>query len=1791
MATFTAASAKIQLVPSLEGFHRKASSDLRKMKLTASVDLVPDVAAFKSRVEAVKVTVPVKLSVSAAQFREQVKNLNVTVPTKLQVDAAQFRAQVEHLRVTIPTSLDVDTAAVHAALAALPTGNVAVRLNVDASAAMTSMLAVHAQMQAWLNGNPLTVRVRTDNSTLQQLIGHLNQVSSASNRASSSANGTSSALGRIGGAAGSVAKISGLIVGIGGAAGLAGGAVGGLAMGLAGLAAVGLPAIGAITVGLKGIGEAFKAFGKDAGGGAAAAVDNSSAIASAEHSVQTAMRGSKQAQEDLTRARKDARREIDDMNMSLRQSALDEREAAIAVADARDELAKTKNDSKATKRDREKAQLSLDQAVLRQEEAVKRGKRLAADTAEANKKGVEGSDQVVKAKQAIADADYQVVEAQRALADAMKSTASAAGGKDPVAEALAKLSPNARAFVETVHGMSDAWTDVKMSTQDALFEGAAESIQSLATTYLPVLKTGLTGIATEMNGVSRGLAGLLAQPANVDKVGLAFSAASGVIAGAKSGVLDMTQGVIDLGAAAAPVATQLGEGFGAVFGEIGQALTELSNSGAMTQLLGSFGVLLESGIGPLLGDVVRTLTTLGNAVLPALIPLLSTLGNTLVMIAPQLGQLGAAFAQALTPILPVLGQVISALATALIPILPPLSQGIQTIGRVIAQLLPIAGPVFTKLVELAASLLAAVAPLLPPLFELASAILTPLIGIVQQVVDATAPLIEQLAASLQPVIESLTPILSEVGQILGEALVQAVQTMTPLITPLVEAFLGLVEALLPILPPLIQVAVDLLPMFMSNTQVILPILTELIRLFTWWVQNVIMPLVMPALEKLTEWTGKLSDHFSGMGDRVRDAIQLVKDKVGEAKDWIVEKFTAVVDFVRGLPQKVRDAASGLWDGIKDGFKGAINWIIRKWNDLSFTLPEVDTHIPGVGKVGGGTLSTPDIPLLASGGPVRGAGGPTDDKIPSMLSDGEFVMKTAAVRKYGVDFMTQINAGAFKLPQVAAFAAGGAVGSAPSATPAAVPSGDPFSQMVSLLSTIAGNTGEQAAAAAGVTAPAAEAAATAAAPAAVGAGSGAAGADAAGAAVGALGATVTSTAALIGPALLGVETQLTSLALTATTQLGTIAGPAMTALGTTIAAVQATTITPSLAAVNASLAGTSAAFTSAVTGSINPQWSAAGANIRAVQSGPMNTAFTETRNALWNTANTFGPAADTIATQWSQVREGTASPVRFTITSVFNDGLVGMWNSVSELIGTKTMNPYPLRFATGGAVRGPGGPTADKIPAMLSNKEFVAPVKMVEDIGGGNWSRGAGMLESARRRSLGAASTRGMGADGLFSAYAKGGVAMGTPAWNALKRGHDFAKKWNGAPYVWGGSFGPNHGTDCSGYMSSIADVILGGSGLMRKWATMSFPGDQGGAWVPGLGAGFSVGISPEHTAGTLGGVPGLPNVNVESGGSHGNVAYGGPAVGADHPQFSQRHHMAIVDGSFVPGNGSYIDPGAMVADAMKPHLGKVAASLAGFKGAGTIGTLPPKTWDTMRGAAQKTIDKKVEELLASGGMGPLGAGSEFYAKEIIAAAKLRSMGPMAAAIGVATSIVETGLRMYANAAVPESLKFPHDAVGSDHDSIGLFQQRQAGWGTVAQRMNARASAGMFFDALAGIGWQGMDPGAAAQAVQRSAYPDRYGNAMPQARGLVAKLGYDQGGWMEPGMSAHYNGFRKPEAVLTPSESEAFVGIAQRWVEDERAGSTYVGQQVQNQYLVDPDAQQATTRRSVRRAIRQEVALV
>jgi hypothetical protein len=123
---------------------------------------------------------------------------------------------------------------------------------------------------------------------------------------------------------------------------------------------------------------------------------------------------------------------------------------------------------------------------------------------------------------------------------------------------------------------------------------------------------------------------------------------------------------------------------------------------------------------------------------------------------------------------------------------------------------------------------------------------------------------------------------------------------------------------------------------------------------------------------------------------------------------------------------------------------------------------------------------------------------------------------------------------------------------------------------------------------------------------------------------------------------------------------------------------------------------------------------------------------------------------------------------------------------------------------------------------------------------------------------------------------------------------------------------------------------------------------------------------------------------------------------------------------------------------------------------------------------------------------------------IIEAGKRMNLPKRACLVAIVTALQESHLRNFANSRVPQSLNLPHQGVASDFDSIGLFQQRPSqGWGTVAELMDPATAASVFYTRLVTVsGWQTMSVGAAAQTVQRSAFPGAYDKHQPQAQKIM-----------------------------------------------------------------------------------------
>ncbi|MCA1308028.1 LysM peptidoglycan-binding domain-containing protein [Microbacterium esteraromaticum] len=133
----------------------------------------------------------------------------------------------------------------------------------------------------------------------------------------------------------------------------------------------------------------------------------------------------------------------------------------------------------------------------------------------------------------------------------------------------------------------------------------------------------------------------------------------------------------------------------------------------------------------------------------------------------------------------------------------------------------------------------------------------------------------------------------------------------------------------------------------------------------------------------------------------------------------------------------------------------------------------------------------------------------------------------------------------------------------------------------------------------------------------------------------------------------------------------------------------------------------------------------------------------------------------------------------------------------------------------------------------------------------------------------------------------------------------------------------------------------------------------------------------------------------------------------------------------------------------------------------------------------------------------LDATQKAHAAHIIRVGRELGISDRGIAIALATAMVESSMR---------NLDY------GDRDSLGLFQQRPSqGWGTAAQILDADRSIRVFYGgpqdpngrATRGLldisGWQNMSFTGAAQAVQISAYPDRYGQWEQQSFRWLASL--------------------------------------------------------------------------------------
>jgi TP901 family phage tail tape measure protein len=130
-------------------------------------------------------------------------------------------------------------------------------------------------------------------------------------------------------------------------------------------------------------------------------------------------------------------------------------------------------------------------------------------------------------------------------------------------------------------------------------------------------------------------------------------------------------------------------------------------------------------------------------------------------------------------------------------------------------------------------------------------------------------------------------------------------------------------------------------------------------------------------EKLYGFIGNVA---TGIWDKIwNEWIPSFWNWIVEAKNGISTRIGGIWDtiwgFITDLPGRISGAASGMWDGIGDAFKGALNKVIGWWNNFSLEAKIPSNWFTDSIGIGGKTfgVDTPNIDYLAKGGKMYGTG--------------------------------------------------------------------------------------------------------------------------------------------------------------------------------------------------------------------------------------------------------------------------------------------------------------------------------------------------------------------------------------------------------------------------------------------------------------------------------------------------------------------------------------------------------------------------------------------------------------------------------------------------------------------------------------------------------------------------------------------------------------------------------------------------------------------------------------------------
>lgn len=264
-------------------------------------------------------------------------------------------------------------------------------------------------------------------------------------------------------------------------------------------------------------------------------------------------------------------------------------------------------------------------------------------------------------------------------------------------------------------------------------------------------------------------------------------------------------------------------------------------------------------------------------------------------------------------------------------------------------------------------------------------------------INVVRAVVETVFNVVRTIIETVMNVIRTVIQTVWAAISWVVTTYVTIVRTVIETVFNAVRSF-------IQTVMDVIRTIIENVwrgiQFVVTTYVTIVRTIIETVFNAVREFVQRWMDGIRNIIALVWGTITGIWQRAVDGISSTTQRVMDlVRGWIEtglnkvkDLFSGAVDAIGAIWNKVTDVVKapirGMFDWINRNMIAPINNVLGKFSD-SVKLDTLPTN-------------------FADGGPVRGPGGPRDDRIPAMLSNGEYVINAASTRRYG-PLLEAINA--------------------------------------------------------------------------------------------------------------------------------------------------------------------------------------------------------------------------------------------------------------------------------------------------------------------------------------------------------------------------------------------------------------------------------------------------------------------------------------------------------------------------------------------------------------------------------------------------------------------------------------------------------------------------------------------------------------------------------------------------------------------------------------------------------------